>query len=329
MLVPKYVSRISFLFILSSLLVLLACQPTDRVFPSDVDVPALTMEETPTAKLPAEKSETTPESIVVIDKEQPSDDAEFNPLPQDPLEQRILTSDGVELAGTFYPAAFVDAPLVILLHWALGDQTVWYAIAPWLQNRGFQSAPSESGQPWMDPSWFPKLPDEVSFNVLTFTFRGCEGGCQRFDREGWLVDLEAVMTYVIGLEKVDIGRVATIGASIGADGAVYGCHYYNHSFGGCQGALSLSPGGYLTIPYPEEVANLQNDSPPTPAWCVYSTGDADSARACEHAAVDHYRIISYAGRAHGLAMIEPDRQPNPLKLMLEFLNDIGLCEACQ
>jgi len=84
----------------------------------------------------------------------------------------------------------------------------------------------------------------------------------------------------------------------------------------------------LTIPYPEEVTNLMHDTPPTPAWCLYSTGDSESAAACEQAVGDHYRVISYTDRAHGLAMIEPDRQPNPLNLMLEFLNDIGLCDAC-
>ena len=35
------------------------------------------------------------------------------------------------------------------------------------------------------------------------------------------------MIHLIGIENVDLSRVLTIGASIGADGAVYGCHFYN------------------------------------------------------------------------------------------------------
>jgi len=161
-----------------------------------------------------------------------------NPLPPDPIALTIQTSDGVDLPGFFFPAATIDAPLVVLYHWAPGDQKDYEAIAPWFQNRGYQVDIPEGAAPFLDSSWFPVLPEDVSFNVVTFTFRGCEGGCQQFNPEGWQLDAEAVMSQITTLDNVDATQVVTIGASIGADGAAYGCHYYNENFGGCQGALS-------------------------------------------------------------------------------------------
>ena len=216
----------------------------------------------------------------------------------------------------------------MLFHWAPGDQTEWEAIAPWLQNRAYQPDLPDNRPPWLTHDWFPQMPDSAAFNVLTFTFRGCEGGCQTFDREGWLLDVEAVMDHLQTLEDVDLAHIGTIGASIGADGAPYGCHYYNEHYGGCQGALSLSPGGYLTLPYPEEVANLGNEDPPKPAWCLYSSGDGESAGACEAAVGDHYHAVSYPGSAHGMALVVPETDPNPLDLILAFLNQAGLCADC-
>ena len=251
-----------------------------------------------------------------------------NPLPADPIPQMIQTSDGVELSGTFYPAAEVNAPLVVLFHWARGDQLDWLVIAPWLQNRGYEVELPENAPPWMDPSWFPVMPEGVSFNVFTFTFRGCEGGCQQFNPEGWYLDAEAVMNHITTLDNIDLSQVATIGASIGADGAAIGCHYFNEETGGCQGALSNSPGGYLNVPYPDEVTNLGRENPPKPTWCVYSSGDSESANACENVSCDHYQFTVYSDSAHGMAMFESSREPNPMEIILEFLALTGLCETC-
>ncbi len=250
-----------------------------------------------------------------------------NPLSPEPVSHTIQTSDGVELQGTFYPAEVVNAPLIVLMHWAGGDQGDWMAIAPWLQNRGVQPEVTE-GVSWLNPEWFPVMPEGVSFNVFTFTFRGCEGGCQNFDREGWVLDIQAVMSAVRGLENVDLSRVAAIGASIGADGAAVGCDTFNAESAGCLGALSLSPGGYLQDSYPDEVAKLETASPPVTAWCLYATGDTQSAGACQNAEGELYQTTEYEGSAHGMVLLSPDTEPNPLTRMLEFLNEIGICEAC-
>ncbi|HCU57030.1 MAG TPA: hypothetical protein DF984_02175 [Anaerolineaceae bacterium] len=247
------------------------------------------------------------------------EDSNVNPLPVDPITQTFTASDGTELEGTFYPAATTDAPLLVLMHWAPGDQSDWKAIAAWLQNRGLQPDLGTGGDPWLDSSWFPVLLEDVTFNVFTFTFRGCEGGCQSFDREGWKLDVEAAMLQIIGIENVDLSRVLTIGASIGADGAAYGCHFYNSELGGCLGAFSLSPGGYLTVPYADEVALLENELLPRPAWCLYSAGDSGSAAACQEADGQFYLATEYEGTAHGMSLISPGVTPNPLDELLRFI----------
>jgi dienelactone hydrolase len=253
--------------------------------------------------------------------------ANTNPLSPEPVSHTIQTSDGIDLQGTFYPAEVVNAPLIVLMHWAGGDQGDWMAIAPWLQNRGVQPEVTE-GVSWLNPEWFPVIPEGVSFNVFTFTFRGCEGGCQSIEPEGWLLDIQVVMAYIRGLENVDLSRVATIGASIGADGAAVGCDAFNADTAGCLGALSLSPGGYLKDSYPDEVVRLETATPPVPAWCLYAVGDTRSASACQNATGDLYQSTEYEGSAHGMTLLTPEFDPNPLVKVLEFLNTIGLCDTC-
>jgi dienelactone hydrolase len=276
---------------------------------------------------PIETVEDVPIETEAYPVETVVDTANLNPLSSDPVSHTLQTSDGVELQGTFYPAEVVDAPLIVLMHWAVGDQGDWMAIAPWLQNRRVQPEVTD-GVSWLNPEWFPVMPEGVSFNVFTFTFRGCEGGCQNFDREGWVLDIQAVMSAIRGLENVDLSRVATIGASIGADGAAVGCDTFNAESAGCLGALSLSPGGYLQYSYPDEVAKLEAGSPPVPAWCLYATGDTPSAEACQTAAGDLYQATSYDGNAHGMELLSPDFEPNPLMRILEFFNEIGMCDTC-
>jgi len=328
-----------YIFPMILMLCLSACAPSDPKTTPEKEEPEIAeATETPSdvseAVSPTE-AETdpppeTPEETQVVEEptETPTEEVVMNPLPADPIPQILQVSDGVELAGFFYPAAEVDAPLVVLFHWARGDQLDWLVIAPWLQNRGYEVELPEMAPPWLDPSWFPAMPEDVSFNVFTFTFRGCEGGCQQFNPEGWQLDAEAVMNHITTLDNVDLSQVATIGASIGADGAAYGCHYFNEETGGCQGALSNSPGGYLNVPYPDEVTNLGRENPPKPTWCVYSSGDSESANACENVSCDHYQLTVYPDSAHGMAMFESSREPNPMEIILEFLAHIGICETC-
>jgi dienelactone hydrolase len=231
------------------------------------------------------------------------------PLPPDPQRVEFQAEDGQELMGTYYPAATNPAPMVVLMHWAPGDQTEWPAIAAWLQNRGLEIG--AGGAPWLDSSWFPPMLEGQSFAVFAFTFRGCVGGCSSFQPEGWLLDAKAAMKTASELDGVDPTRMVAIGASIGSDGAADACG------GGCLGALSLSPGSYLGVGYDEAVAAI--DGAGNPAWCLAAEGDETSALACRSATGEQYRMEIYPGSEHGMELIDPDIDPSVLGLFLEFL----------
>ncbi len=332
----QYRNRMLFLgsILLILLIVLSACKPASPM-PEPIEEKKEVTDEVEKSATALQTATNTPEALaetLVEDSTMRLAATEISEveaaLPPEPIAQKILASDGTELVGKLYPAATSEAPLLVLFHWAGGDQTDWDALAPWLQNRGYQPELPDAPPPWLDPSWFPEMPEAVSFHVLIFTFRGCEGGCQAFDSEGWLLDAAAVMDHLQLLEDINFSQVATIGVSIGADGAPYGCHYYNEEVGRCRGALSLSPGGYLTIPYPEEVDALESEDPPKPAWCLYSSEDSQSATPCENASGEQYRAIAYPGGAHGMAILKEGQEPNPLEILLEFLNVTGLCADC-
>ena len=241
----------------------------------------------------------------------------LEPLPPEPQAIEFQAEDGQVLEGTYYPAGVNPAPLVVLMHWAPGDQKEWTEIAYWLQNRGLGGAtPNPAAFPWLDPSWFPEMLDDQPLAVFTFTFRGCEDGCQSFEPEGWLLDAQAAMEVAKELDGVDPMQIVAIGASIGSDGAPDGCLYLSEY---CQGALSLSPGSYLTIDYADAVETLGAEQPPIPVWCFYAEGDSAAAAACESASGDHYQLYKYEGMAHGMQLVDPQYEPNVLQLMLDFI----------
>jgi hypothetical protein len=256
-----------------------------------------------------------------VDQPTPTEVSLVESFPPDAQTVEFQSLDGQPLIGTYYPSAENPAPLVVLMHWAPGDQNDWIEIAYWLQNRGLGGDTSNPGNvPWLDPTWFPPMFDDESYAVFTFTFRGCEGGCGSFDRDAWLMDAQAAMEAARELEGVDSERIIAIGASIGADGAPDGCSWLNVEAGGnCLGSFSLSPGDYLTVPYAEVVNTLGAEEPPKPAWCLYSEADGPSAGSCQAASGDHYRTFSYPGNLHGMRLIDPDVEPGAMGLMLEFL----------
>ena len=295
-----------------------AASPESTATPTEVpEGPAPTepepTEPQPTEPPPTEPPPTQPPPTETTSPEEPETPA-LPPIPAEPMTIEFEAADGQQLVGTYYPAAVNPAPGVVLFHWAPGDQCDWRAVAPWLQNRGVkvECAAAQEG-PWLDSSWFPPLAEGESYAVFTFTFRGCEGGCANFQPDGWLLDAKAAMETIVRLPGVDTTRLAAIGASIGADGALNGCE------NGCLGALSLSPGSYLGLPYSEEVDRLGSGEPPVPVVCLAAEDDGDSAETCSAASGDLYGVIIYPGNDHGVQLINPDSEPNVLKVILDFL----------
>ena len=241
-------------------------------------------------------------------------------LPPEPQEISFQAEDGQNLQGRYYPAAADGAPVIILMHWAPGNMDDWNEIAFWLQNRGLSgSSPNVGQQPWLDPSWFPALPEGKSYAVFTFNFRSG-------DRSKLLLDAQAAFNAARDLPGVDPNRIVSFGASIGADGAPDGCAWLNENAGGgCLGALSLSPGSYLTVPYSEVVEKLGAETPPRPVWCFFSSGDTPSAETCQSVSDDHYRMVEWQGGGwHGMELIDPARDPNALVLIMDWLALLGL-----
>ena len=202
----------------------------------------------------------------------------------------FISEDGTTLVGYYYPAAVANAPAIVLMHWARGKQTDWLknGMVDWLQNRGAQhgmNAPSRQSV------IYPIMPEGVSFAVFTFDFRSYGESSGTFEPQGLVQDAKAAYEFVKTLEGVDPTRVAGIGSSIGSDGVVDGCGE------GCLGALSLSPGSYLNVPYTDAVKVL--DDAEKPVTCVASEGDTTSATTCEAASGKYYEKIIYAGNAHG------------------------------
>jgi hypothetical protein len=240
----------------------------------------------------------------------------------DPQEIAFTATDGQELDGLFYPADRMGAPVVVLIHWVRGDRGDWHEIAPWLQNRGLaNSLTNPGGQAWWDPAWFPPLPEGASYNVFTVSLRGCRpypGGCSAWDRQGWIADIQGTLDQAAKLEGVDATRIVAIGSSIGADGAANGCAWLNEKRPGvCRGALSLSPGDYLGIPYDTTVRQLSEADPAVAVWCLADEQEVEHCRAAGEYAT--YQVFEVPGGGHGNQLLSPGLVPLPMQLVLDFL----------
>ena len=284
------------------------------------------VEDPPPTPSPNETEIQSPDTVdTPASTQQAADTPQEEEIPAAPQDLIIFSRDGFSLEGRLYPAAKVSAPLIILYHWAPGDQEEWVEIAYWLQNRGLGGGSEfDNESPWLDAAWFPAMKEDKSFNVLTFTFRNCAGGCSKFDRENWLLDVQGVVDFAVELENVDSSRIVMIGASIGSDGAVDGCAYLQSVHpGSCLGAISLSPGNYLTLDYAEQVTQLID----VPVWCLYAEVDRESAPICSGLTADNFKAYMYPAASifsngHGMNLIESSQNPNPLELIKEFLNEV-------
>ena len=242
-------------------------------------------------------------------------------LPPEPQPVSFSAQDGQTLQGKFYPASLEGAPVIVLMHWYPGDQDEWTEIAFWLQNRGLTG--DQNGVPWKDPSWFPSLAPDASYNILTFTFRNCEGRCNAPEPDNWLLDARASLEYARSLEGVDLDRVIAIGASIGADGAIDSCAAVLETDpDACLGVLSLSPGNYFGLSYPDMVTALGANDPPRPAWCLFDKNDADSMVCTQASGGNYYQESWSDGNLHGMHLITPNLDPKPLERILEFLDHV-------
>ena len=245
---------------------------------------------------------------------------------------QIPTQDGRTLEGFFYPPKEANSPVVVLMHWAPGSMDDWNHIAAWLQNRqGETAAPTDGKGAIHDPTWFPAMPATQSFAVLTFNFGDYGASQYGGSRESYVVDAVSALEYAASLPGVDPHRVAAIGASIGADGAVDACYLFNDAGekGTCIGALSLSPGNYLTgeftYQHAAEMVNLSG----YPVWCLAAKMDGVSPKLCQSLTDSLNRSFIFSDRHHGMDLVDPQLFPsdpavdfNALELIQEFLEEV-------
>ncbi|MBN2085874.1 MAG: hypothetical protein JW748_11690 [Anaerolineales bacterium] len=248
--------------------------------------------------------------------------------PAGPQEITFLASDGQELHGRYYPASASPAPVVVLMHWVNGDMTDWNEIAPWLQNTGYDNTypncQDESGK-WWDPSWFPAVPAGKSYGVFLFTFRDhkpCERSSEWKPAE-WLLDAQAALKKASELEGADPKRIVAMGSSIGADAAVDACAWWNKQVpDSCQGALSLSPGGFLDVPYADAVKDLGEGDNPRAAWCLADPSEISICKTVPESANAKYRMVEIANGHHGNLLLVPESEPSTLQVILDFLMEV-------
>ena len=241
-------------------------------------------------------------------------------LDPSPIEIDFSADDGQKLSGIYYPADSNPAPLVVLMHWARGDQEEWTEIALWLQNRSMLVRTPDYNRSWKSSDWYPENTSGISIGVFTFTLRECAGVCQNYLPTEWLLDIKAAMTTAAGLTGVDSTRILTAGASIGADGAVNGCVWLNQSgLGECWGSFVLSPSSLLTVPFEDVVDDLLQSDPPRLVYCLYGLRDDASVETCR--TVPDANLVDYGYiENHGFELLQPNQNPDPLILMLEFIN---------
>ena len=230
-------------------------------------------------------------------------------LPPIPQRVEFTTADGTELVGDYYPARVNPAPLVILMHQMGSYRQIWTekSIVSWLNNRG-----AGGGAPELKPLELPVLPEDRSFGVLVFDFRGHGESAGKGDNQSaFLEDAQAAVVAANSLPGVDPGKMALMGASIGADAAVDACNE------DCLGALSLSPGGYLGVPYAEAAQKLSDAG--KPVYCLATQDDGTSRDACKSLEAANYTSIIYPGSSHGVALLIADQDPDVGQVLLDWL----------
>lgn len=306
------IGPVQFFLSITFIIMLTACTagtPTASLLSETPEPPAATLpppsSEPPTAPPPTD----APPPATELPTSEPTATSP-EPTPETPMEppeaQRIefVSEDQTQLVGTYLAAMVDPAPAVILMHQFGSDRSTWErnGLAAWLQN------PSAA----FDELW-PQMPPGLSFGVFYFDFRGHgeSGGNAQGQRADFLMDARSALATMKELPGVDPERIVLIGASIGADAAIDVC------LPGCLGALSLSPGGYLGVPYAQAVEHTGEEG--VPAWCLAAEDDPFSADTCESASAESYRGIVYPRGGHGETLLRTDLDPDVGQVVVEFL----------
>lgn len=215
----------------------------------------------------------------------------------DPLAPRRLefeSEDDVPLVGTFYPPSVDDAAGVVLLHQYGATKEAWDPVIE----------PLREARP------------DLAYLAIDFPGHGESGGER--SNESILAAARSALAAIGEQPQVDPARIVLIGASIGADAAVDAC------LEGCVGAVSISPGDWLGIPYVDALRGLNQEVSPA-VLCMASEGDDPSPETChagEDVGLSDYIVAIYDGDRHGNSLARATwvtPEPVPIDLMIEWL----------
>lgn len=253
--------------------------------------------EEPSPTLPEPTPEPSPGEVGAAEETGPTPTPEVQAEPPEPRRVEFQSEDGIPLVGVYYPPASAPAPGVLLLH----------------QNR----ASKEHWVPLIEALRAPSMPTYAIF-AIDFPGHGESGGS--LSDAAALAAARTALSEFRTFDGVDANRVILIGASFGADAAVDVCGE------GCIGAVSVSPGGWLGIPYQEALTALREQQDP-PVLCIASQQDEPSPSTCkggETAGLSDYRVHIYDGSAHGnFLFFEETLTPPPpiIDLIVQWLSD--------
>ncbi|HEY69590.1 MAG TPA: alpha/beta fold hydrolase [Anaerolineae bacterium] len=224
----------------------------------------------------------------------PTDTPEPEPaVPPDPIDVEIEGAAGLMLKGTFYGALPNAAPGVLMLHMYGRTRADWDALARRLQALGIASL------------------------AIDLRGHGETGGA-----ENWLLapqDVEAALQWLGAREDVDADRLGAIGASIGANLALF--------LGSTNPRIDvlalLSPGfDYFRVNI-EGAMLLYN---PRPALLAASEEDgysAETVRGLADQATGPVELLIYNNAGHGNEMLvaEPGLSDAIIDFLVEHLGE--------
>jgi dienelactone hydrolase len=122
----------------------------------------------------------------------------------------LTTTDGVGIAGTYYPTDQPHAPVVLMLHSVFRDHTVWADFATLLQRNGIAAlAIDMRGH---GESTHQATPDGlVKIDPRELTSR---------DYQNMQLDVEAAIDWLEAQPEIDTKHIGLIGESVGANVAL-------------------------------------------------------------------------------------------------------------
>jgi hypothetical protein len=268
--------------------------PTEAQVPTETQAPIESVVEPqgetevePTAETPAESPMETPTPV--------AEESSAEVSPAEPVN--FSTEDGTNIAALYYPPISGPAPGVLLLHQRGASKEAWEPLVTRLRAH---------------------RPDLA---LLAIDFPGHGESEGSYSPEATLAAARSALTEFRSYDAVDGDRVVIIGASIGSDAAVDECGE------GCVGAASVSPGGWLGIPYDEALDALLGAGD-RPVLCIAAEDDSPSPETCragETVGLGDYRVHLYEGGTHGNQLFfEEVLTPEPpiTDLITSWLDDV-------